>query len=223
MSAGSIGRVSMVAHYYCELAEEAHAARDFPTARERLALAESERHRTVRSTLTRADLARDSGNEQDAIPLYKKVAKEASALLVDVIPRLAACYVATDRAADFTRYLQQLLDGDGDNVAAVAMAAVRNTEINDPVAMEALRRFIAADATLAGLIDVEHLERADETERLEILDRVRRTLKNVVSRTPGYRCEQCGYASLILHWQCPGCRSWETVKPGNRINLVSTP
>jgi lipopolysaccharide biosynthesis regulator YciM len=117
--------------------------------------------------------------------------------------------------------LQQLLDGDGDNVAAVAMAAVRNTEINDPVAMEALRRFIAADATLAGLIDAEHLERADETERLEILDRVRRTLKNVVSRTPGYRCEQCGYASLILHWQCPGCRSWETVKPGNRINLVS--
>jgi len=177
MSAGSIGRVSMVAHYYCELAEEAHAARDFPTARERLALAESERHRTVRSTLTRADLARDSGNEQDAIPLYEKVAEEASALLVDVIPRLAACYIATDRAADFTRYLQQLLDGDGDNVAAVAMAAVRNAEINDPVAMEALRRFIAADATLAGLIDVEHLERADETERLEILDRVRRTLK----------------------------------------------
>ena len=188
-----------------------------------MALAESERHRTVRSTLTRADLARDSSNEQDAIPLYEKVAEEASALLVDVIPRLAACYGATDRAADFTRYLQQLLDGDGDNVAAVAMAAVRNTEINDPVAMEALRRFIAADATLAGLIDVEHLERADETERLEILDRVRRTLKNVVSRTPGYRCEQCGYASLILHWQCPGCRSWETVKPGNRINLVSTP
>jgi lipopolysaccharide biosynthesis regulator YciM len=222
MSAGSIGRVSMVAHYYCELAEEAHAAHDFPTARERLALAESERHRTVRSTLTRADLARDSGNEQDAIPLYEKVAEEVSALLVDVIPRLAACYVATDRAADFTRYLQQLLDGDGDNVAAVAMAAVRNTEINDPVAMQALRRFIAADATLAGLIDVEHLERANETERLEILDRVRRTLKNVVSRTPGYRCEQCGYASLILQWQCPGCRSWETVKPGNRINLVST-
>ena len=71
-------------------------------------------------------------------------------------------------------------------------------------------------------IDVKHLESADDYERLEILDRVRRALKNVVSGTPGYRCDQCGYASLVLQWQCSGCRSWETVKPANRINLVST-
>ena len=221
MSAGAIGRISMVAHYYCELAEEARAARDFSTAREMLVLAESGRHRTVRSLLTRADLARDSGREQEAIPLYQKVATAAPALLVDVIPRLSACYVATERASDFTDYLRQLIDNDAENVAAIAMATVRDAEINDPVAMEALWRFVAADATLAGLIDVKSLESADESQRLEILDRVRNTLKNVVSSRPGYRCDQCGYASLILHWQCPGCRSWETVKPGNRIKLIS--
>jgi lipopolysaccharide biosynthesis regulator YciM len=222
MSAVSIGRPSMVAHYYCELAEEARAAKDYATARELLGQAESGRHRTVRSVLARADLARDSGKEEDAIRLYRKVVRASPELLVEVIPRLAACYLAVERAPEFTEYLRKLINGDEDNAAAIAMATVLDTQIDDPVAMEALHRFVAADAKLAGLVDVKHLESADDSERLEILDRIRRALKNVVSGTPGYRCDQCGYASLVLQWQCSGCRSWETVKPANRINLVST-
>jgi lipopolysaccharide biosynthesis regulator YciM len=222
MSAESIDRVSMIPHYYCELAEEARAARDFAGARDMLALSETGRHRTVRSKLIGADLAGDSGKEKDAIPLYEKVAAEMPALLVDIIPRLAACYEATEQAPGFSDYLQRLLEDDGQNTAAIAMAAVRNPELGDPVAIEALRRFVTADATLAGLIDLEYLENSDELGRRAILDRVRRTLQSVVSRTPAYRCAQCGYVSLILQWQCPGCRSWETVKPGNKINLIST-
>ena len=222
MSAEAIGRTSMVAHYYCELAEEARRARDYATAREMLSRAESSPDRTVRSVLTRADLTRDSDKHQDAIPLYKKVAAESPALLVEVIPRLAACYAAVERAPEFTAYLQQLIDDDEENTAAIAMATVLHTEISDPAAMEALQRFVAADSKLAGLVDVEHLERADGADRLAILDKVRLALKNIVSVTPGYRCDQCGYATLILQWQCSGCRSWESVKPANRINLIST-
>ena len=28
-----------------------------------------------------------------------------------------------------------------------------------------------------------------------------------------FRCEQCGFSSRKLFWQCPGCRSWSSVKP----------
>jgi lipopolysaccharide biosynthesis regulator YciM len=28
-----------------------------------------------------------------------------------------------------------------------------------------------------------------------------------------FRCEECGFSSRKLFWQCPGCRSWSTVKP----------
>ncbi len=113
------------------------------------------------------------------------------------------------------------MDSDDDNTAAIAMATVLHPQIDDPVAMEALQRFVAADANLAGLVDVQHLENVEASDRLAILDRVRHALKNVVSGTPGYRCDQCGYATLILQWQCSGCRSWESVKPANRINLGS--
>jgi lipopolysaccharide biosynthesis regulator YciM len=137
-------------HYYCELAEEARAAKDYATARELLGQAESGRHRTVRSVLARADLARDSGKEEDAIRLYRKVVRASPELLVEVIPRLAACYLAVERAPEFTEYLRKLINGDEDNAAAIAMATVLDTQIDDPVAMEALHRFVAADAKQAG-------------------------------------------------------------------------
>ena len=28
-----------------------------------------------------------------------------------------------------------------------------------------------------------------------------------------YRCQQCGFASRKLFWQCPGCQCWSSVKP----------
>jgi lipopolysaccharide biosynthesis regulator YciM len=28
-----------------------------------------------------------------------------------------------------------------------------------------------------------------------------------------FRCEQCGFSSRKLFWQCPGCRTWSSVKP----------
>jgi len=28
-----------------------------------------------------------------------------------------------------------------------------------------------------------------------------------------YRCQQCGFSSRKLFWQCPGCQCWSSVKP----------
>lgn len=28
-----------------------------------------------------------------------------------------------------------------------------------------------------------------------------------------FRCDQCGFSSRKLFWQCPGCKSWSSVKP----------
>jgi len=30
---------------------------------------------------------------------------------------------------------------------------------------------------------------------------------------PVYKCGQCGFSGRSLHWQCPGCKNWNTVKP----------
>ena len=208
-----------IAQYYCELAEQARAAKDIATAREMLKKAEAGRSRTVRSQLIGANLASDVGKHDDAIRLYRQVINESPDLLIEIIPRLASSCKAADKDDELTRILRELMERDERHADALAMAAVLDPSIDNSVALDALQNFIANDSMLNGLVDVDSLLHAGAVERVESLNRIRETLKRIVASKPRYVCEQCGYASRIMNWQCPGCRSWETMKPETRIKL----
>lgn len=219
---GGADENSPVAHYYCELAEQARAAKDYPEARAVLKKAESVRPGTVRSTLIRADIAQDLDEHKTAIKLYEAVARQAPALLLEVIPRLAASCRATESDKDLTRFLEATLKRDSAGIAAVAMATVLNPDLDNPVALNALQEFVMRDTTLGELVDGPRLASVGESEREQILARIRKALRDIVSKGNRYRCRNCGYATLILQWQCPSCQSWETVLPETRINLTSS-
>lgn len=210
---------SQVAHYYCELAEQARGEQDIVRARAMLKQAQARREPTVRSLLARADLDADTGKHKDAARLYQKVVKQAPNLLVDVVRRLADTYGEMDDEQALSAYLRKLLDEDEQHIAAIAMATVRDPQIIDPVALEALMRFVASDATLSQLVGIERIERAPEEERRKMLDDVRQALRSILATKPAYHCTECGYSCLVLQWQCPGCRAWETVRPEVRIRL----
>ncbi|GBE09363.1 tetratricopeptide repeat protein [bacterium BMS3Abin11] len=67
--------------------------------------------------------------------------------------------------------------------------------------MHGLSRMIhlsAAQADGQSKSDLETLE--------AIIERVLKSRKN-------YLCEHCGFRGAAMHWQCPGCKRWNTVKP----------
>ena len=214
-----------VAHYYCEMAEEAWRRNDARKARSLLKQAESGRRQTVRSTLDRADFLSDEGKPDEAIALYREVIGAAPELLVDVLPRLAENHRAAGTADELSGYLRDLLASDANGnreiTAAVAMSTVRDTRIENPQAMNALRDFVAADPTLSRLVGIDRFEEVDELRRSVMLDQVREALGNIVAARPGYVCRECGYACLVMQWQCPGCHRWESIRPVVKINLVS--
>jgi len=211
---------AQVAHYYCELAEQALEEQDIVRAREMLKHADGCRETTVRSLLARADLERDTGKPKDAVRLYQKVVKQAPNLLVDVMRRLVGSYRDMDGEAGLSKYLRKLISTDAEHTAAIAMSAVRDPDIDDPVALDALVDYVAADSTLRHLIGIDRIENASSSERMRILDEVRQALRTILATKPAYHCTECGYACLGLQWQCPGCRAWETVKPEVRIRLT---
>ncbi len=209
-----------VAHYYCEMAQEAWQQKDKRKAQAMLKQAESGRRRTVRSTLVRANIFRDAGEPEEAIPLYRRVIETSPDLLVEVLPRLAESHRAGGTTEELSVYLRELLERDDDSVAAIAMSAVRDPTIVNPEAMKALQLFVADDPTLSGLIGAERVAEADEAQRSTIINQVRDALRKIVTARPGYVCHECGYACLIMQWQCPGCHTWESIRPVIKINLV---
>ena len=28
-----------------------------------------------------------------------------------------------------------------------------------------------------------------------------------------YLCQQCGFSGKAMHWHCPGCKQWSTIRP----------
>ena len=35
----------------------------------------------------------------------------------------------------------------------------------------------------------------------------------LLAERPAYRCRACGFEAKRLHWHCPSCRDWGTIKP----------
>ena len=38
-------------------------------------------------------------------------------------------------------------------------------------------------------------------------------VNSLLEKKPNHRCRKCGFGAKNLHWQCPSCKSWGTVKP----------
>ena len=113
-----------------------------------------------------------------------------------------------------------------------------------PALMSALTDTIARDQGPAAALDVlsQHLKEHADLAALERLlelqsvgggrdgayeETVLRVVGRLRARQPAYQCDQCGFVARRLHWQCPSCKSWGTIKatrPGPMDSaLDSTP
>ena len=137
-----------------------------------------------------------------------------------MVPRLAAGSRKQGEGENFGRFLDKVMEQGDEAVAAIAMAVIADAEIDDAAGIDAVELFIQSDAALAELVDIDSIRQADPPQRLDQINRLRKVLRQLLANSAAYRCANCGYASLMLHWQCPSCRQWESVRPDNRILLT---
>src|SRR5690606_532675 len=50
-------------------------------------------------------------------------------------------------------------------------------------------------------------DKAQENLRL-----LKELIDQIIASKPTYRCNHCGFTGNQLHWLCPSCKSWNTVK-----------
>lgn len=209
-----------IAHYYCELAEEALQRKDFAEAREHLRQASANRQSTVRSLFTLASVAQESGNHDEAIELFCKVMRQQPQLIGEVVPRLAASCQAIDKEGMLTSILEEVRSRGSEASQAIALATICNRHIDNPVALQCLQDYVVADRVLAKLVSVEQLQNADLVSRRATIEKIRDGLAQMFSPAHRYRCKECGYHTSQLVWQCPSCRAWESVAPAAHLKLT---
>ncbi len=199
---------SQLAHYYCELAEHARAQKMPELARQMLSQAEAMESGKVRTVLVRAELDAASDRPLDSIDALSKLGTARPSLLSEILPRLMALAASSEGRERVAQALRQL-GATPDGLRGIALGVIRDPRITDPLAEQYLATFVAGQPVLSALLAPD--ERGSES--LAGVRRLRPLLHRMLKAGMRFQCSNCGYGSAVMHWQCPGCRSWDTVQP----------
>jgi len=208
-ASGAETQATAVAHCLCELAESAYAQGDVANARQLLREARREQRRFPRAALARAAIAQAAGDDALAVRLLSSVLEREPKLLLEVLPRLRASSQRLGNHMALTAVFATR-PRDIQRQRELAQSLILTDVMEDPVALRLVRDYVASDGMLrefvAPLGGVEEID--DDTLR-----RIARLLGRVLARGPRYRCGECGFAGQTWFWQCPGCKSWDSLKP----------
>jgi lipopolysaccharide assembly protein B len=208
-----------IAHYYCELAEAAVAKNDYAAARQFVKKAQAGRPRTMRGALTRAHIARDTDDNKMALKLYHRIIDENTYLIAEALPEIVAIYERENATAELETALQALLKKNPERSSLVAYTAIVNDLGGIPVIDDCVEEYMLNEPTLGEFVDLQQLSQGDKGSSESALAKVRRALSKLASATPRYQCQECGFSSQRLLWQCPSCRNWETQRPASRVQF----
>ncbi len=208
-----------IAHYHCELAEKAAAGNDFAAARAFVKKAQSGRPRTLRGALTRANIARNSGDSRTAVKLYQRVINESDYLIVEALPRLVGIHEEQGTLEQLDKQLRAMLSQRPESARDIAYTAIVNDIGGIPVIDECVEKYMLGEPTLTQFIDLQQLEAGEQGRRRVAMEKVRAALAKLAASTPRYQCRECGFSSQRLLWQCPSCKNWETQRPYSRVQF----
>ena len=207
------GRSPIVAHYYCELAEEALKREDVDAARQSLRHARSADKGSIRGRLLRARLATEEGDARLAARLYTRVLKADGAFAPLVLPPLRRAYEAMGEEAGFAEFIAEAVRERPELQPGVAYAAIVDGGFDDPATSACIRQFVQQNPVLDDLLDILRPDRGGRDAEEKSIRRITEALRRLSGRGPSYRCENCGFAGSTLFWQCPTCKSWDTTRP----------
>ena len=212
---------SQVAHYYCELAEQALRDGDPTLARDYLKSTVRSETGALRGTLIRAELAKVEKDYAQALGLYEQVLERDRTFITELFADFYACFKATGRLADFERYVERLITEDKQAANEVAYAAIVAGLTGSPVLVRCIESFVVKDEILGNLVDVEDLQSPDAARREAAFTRIASALRKLALSSARYRCTNCGYSTQRFIWHCPSCKLWESIRPIQHLRLDS--
>lgn len=208
-----------IAHYYCELAEAAAGAGDYASARQFVKNAQAGRPRTMRGALTRAHIARDMDDTKTALKLYHRIIDENTYLIAETLPEIVTIYTRENKVDVLERALEALLAKNPERASLVAYTAIVNNIGGIAVIDDCVEQYMLNEPTLAEFVDLQVMSDGSKADEESAFTKVRGALSKLAAATPRYQCQECGFSSQRLLWQCPSCRDWETQRPASRVQF----
>lgn len=200
-------------HYYCELADEALRETDYLGVRRALGRAMQYGPDLERPQVLLAELEVAVGHCEDAVRLLDQLVQERTWLppvLREFLPAHHEKLCASSSASDYQLLLLRLYRQFGEHWIAELLLDLMHQQSGAETVHAFIQQEIR-DRPRPGLIG-EAIARsiftpADQQVRSAVI-------KLLQTRQPinqKFVCSDCGFSAGQWHWQCPGCKHWDSL------------
>ncbi|UTF60750.1 lipopolysaccharide assembly protein LapB [Gilvimarinus sp. DA14] len=213
-SGGGQSLPQLQAHFSCEQALVDLEQRNYSKARTHLLAALGYDFASARASLLFARLEISQGRYRDALDHLHKIPDQDPDYIPESLQMTCESYEKLGESASLLRYLKGLLQSHPSNSLVIKIADRLRWDGDDYIAAD----FIAEQfkqrpsiRTLNRLIELYLPHSAGRArENLQLLKQL---VDTVIAEKPSYCCSKCGFTGNSLHWLCPGCKTWGSIKP----------
>lgn len=203
----------VISQYYCEIAKEYLVKEDrekaYGTLQEALRLDK----RCVRASMMLADYYYQQDELKLALDYYYQVLKQDDAFLSEIIEPMLNCLLVINKkeclSASVPAMFHQYFEMNGRLVSDTAVIECEKNKKSQKFIEDQLKK----QPSVKLLSQYLYLNIDDHNSSRQILNKVNEVLKHIVNKEAAYRCACCGFTSHNLHWHCPGCANWNSIKP----------
>jgi len=204
----------MIAQFHCEQACELLIHGQYRSARELLKKAINIDANCVRASLIEADMLKREGKFKQAIRIYKRVEKQDSEYIPEAVSPMLECYRQQEKLDEFRNYLHTVVDTHGGITPTIMLTELIAEQDGEEQAMKYITNELKKRPTVRGVDRlIEYALIPAQGKAKDDLMTIKDLTGKLLEDRTIYKCNHCGYDVKTLHWQCPGCKNWNTVKP----------
>ena len=200
-------------HYHCELALSAQSEGRTADAQASLTRASAIYRNCLRAHHLQAQFAAAQGDYRSAIRALRQAAERDANYLPEVLPEIVNNYRQLGYQQALRQYLEAMATAHPYSGAELALAYQLKEQEGTTEAADYLAARLAEQPNMTLLLRSLELDaRMTQGRAAEFLASLRPQILQLLEHRPVYQCAHCGFAAKTLHWQCPSCRRWSTIK-----------
>ena len=210
----SINSDSLIAHYYCELADEALSKGKLHQVEGYITQAKKSYKQSTRIMVLQGNIAFHQKQYKQASKQYMDAIKQDIRLLGMLFSKIEESANASGEIARIQAELIKLFKKNKDKscLESILLLAKKYGASNDvdellSSTLSTERLNIESIHNAVSYIQDGHGE-FDDKKGLEL---VNKSLSNYLKGVPAFYCVHCGYKMHDYLWRCPACHYWDTI------------
>ncbi len=213
-SSATLNSKALIAHYYCELADEALQQGKLNDVDALIAKIKGVYKQSTRLMTLQGDIEFHQKRFKPALTKHLSAITSDSRLLSMLFKKLEESAVAINDIESLQTQLLSLYKKEKDKTVYETLLILAKKYGSSKAIDELIEKELPKEKlNIESIFNTSeyiksHSENIDAEKGLEL---VTQSLSNYLQGVPAFRCEHCGYKMHDYLWRCPACQEWDTI------------